>query len=72
MLCKKRTPRIGFVFSKIGTLNNYFNSMNSRTAFLNIKSSLDISRKGYKMNRAAYKNLGLLFGDEPGKKRRYS
>ena len=71
MLCKKRTPRIGFVFSKIGTLNNYFNSYSKRTAFFNIKKVASIYNYGYKMNRAAYKNLGVLFSNESSKKRRH-
>jgi hypothetical protein len=71
MLCKKRTPRIGFVFSKVGYLNNYFNSFNSRNLFLNLKQVLNLTSCGYKMNRAAYKNIGYLFKYEKFKERRH-
>jgi len=71
MLCKKRTPRIGFVFSKIGNLDNSFKSYGGRTAFFNVKKVASISNYGYKMNRAAYKNLGVLFEDGSRKKRRH-
>lgn len=60
-----------FCFFKNRILNNYSNVINSRTAFFNLKKALYISRNGYRMNRAAYKNLGVLFGDEIRKKRRY-
>lgn len=60
MLSKKRAPRIRFVYCKLGTLNNYFNAQFARITFLNIRKGRFIANLGYKMNRAAYKNLGRV------------
>jgi len=71
MLCKKRVPQLGYVFSKLGYLNNSFNCVNSRVAFFNLKKLTLFSTYGYKMNRAAIKHLGLLFESAATKKGRH-
>jgi len=58
-LCKKRTPKIGYVYSYFGFNNNYKMISSKRLLFLNLNKSLNISRKGYKMNSRAYNNIGI-------------
>lgn len=70
LLCKKRVPYVGFVYSKLGYLNNYFNNLDCRTAFFNISTVMKVSKKGFKMNRVGYRNLGTLLKYEKRKKRR--
>jgi len=71
MLCNKRVPQMGYIFSKLGYLNNSLNYFGKRVAFFNLKKLTLYSDYGYKMNRAAYKHLGLLFGGVTSKKRRH-
>jgi hypothetical protein len=72
MVCKKRSPKIGFILGKLGSLNNYYHIYGG-LASLNLEKSKKIFKEGnHKMNRAGYKHLGTVLAPHQNEKGRYN
>jgi hypothetical protein len=72
VVCKKLSPRIGFILGKLGYLNTSYNSYGN-LASLNLKESKKIYKNGnHNMNRAGYKHLGTVLAPGRSEKRRYN
>jgi len=72
LYCKKHTPRIGFVHSKIGYLNNFTSRISTFMAFFNVVEGTKSLNRYCLMNRAAYRHIGPLINNEKNKKGRKS
>jgi hypothetical protein len=70
MVCKKRSPGIGFIRGKLGTLDNCYHSYGGLGVF-NLKKIKKIYREGnHNMNPAGYKYLGTSLAPSRSEKKR--
>lgn len=61
VVCKKRTPGIGFVFTKIGHQNNFPTKVAGKFAYFDLVKTKNAAEYGYDTNSGAGHYMGLLF-----------